>query len=538
MLEIIQSPQRRTHEPESGLRGFKAWFKGPRSLGSKLAQWNALVLFIALALIELVVYQLVIYTVIANLDAQLNAQGRRIEAKAQQWTATGGPSDSAFLNQFVQDKPINEFSTVSLSVKIYDAHTGRLLALSPFLSQVLLPLSHADFVSALQGHQITGSMSDGSGNQAHVLVVPIHDKTSKLVAVAMLVQSLQIVQQLQVVLGIILGAGGIIATAIAYVVGLMLTRRELRPLRLLISTMQRLDAGRLNEVRYHPHILTIEVIQLTEAFNAMLDRLQTSFALQRNFIATISHEMRTPLTAIMGQVDVLLIDPELKDGMRQYLQDIRTEVRRLSHLVTNLLTSAREEAGMPPQPFVHGVQMVELDSLVIDVVREAGFLYHRREQPGKDLVRIGELEQIQIPGDADLLKQLLLNLVDNAIAYSAPEGQVSVSLTRRHKENLPAGQAIALSQIEWAVLSICDTGPGIAAEDLPHIFERYYRSRKTERSGKTGAGLGLSIVKMIAEAHGGYITVESEPGKETCFYVWLPTNYVPTAFDGPNVPRQ
>ncbi|HLH62426.1 MAG TPA: HAMP domain-containing sensor histidine kinase [Ktedonobacteraceae bacterium] len=526
MLEIIQDSQQHPHEPGRGMRGFMVWLKGPRPLGSKLAQWNALVLFIALALIELVVYQLVIYTVIANLDGQLNAEGRRIEAKAQQWTATGQPSDMAFLNQLVQDKPINEFSTVSLSIKIYDARTGRLLALSPYLSQVLLPLNQVDFRSALQGHHITSSMSDKSGNQAHILVLPLYDKTSKLVAVAQLVQSLQIVQQLQLTLGIILGAGGIMATAIAYVVGLMLTRRELRPLRLLISTMQRLDAQRLDEVRYHPRILTIEVIQLTEAFNAMLDRLQASFALQRNFIANISHEMRTPLTAILGQVDVMLIDPELKDGTRQYLQDIRTELRRISHLITNLLTSAREEAGMPPQPFVHGVQMVELDSLVVDVLREASFLYHRREQSGKDLVRIGELEQIQLPGDADLLKQLLLNLVDNAITYSAPVGHVSVSLTRKPPTLPFPGEEITRSQVEWAVLTICNSGPGITPEELPHIFERYYRSRKIEKSGEMGAGLGLSIVKMIAEAHGGYITVESEPGKETCFYVWLPTSHV------------
>lgn len=526
MLEVVQNSQLRPPDTRRDSHQFMLWLKQPRSLGSKLAQWNALALFIALTLIELIVYQLVIHTVIANLDAQLNAQGNNIEAKTQQWTPVGQPSDIAFLKQLVQDKPINEFSTLSLSTKIYDPHTGNLLAFSPYLSQVLLPPSHADFEAALQGQHVSSSLSDGNGDQVHILTLPLYDKAAKLVAVAQLTQSLQIVQQLQMILAIVLAAGGIIATAIVYGVGLLLTRRELRPLRRLINTMQSLDAQRLQEIRYHPRLLTIEVIQLTEAFNSMLDRLQASFAHLRNFIANISHEMRTPLTALQGQVDVLLIDPELKDGMRQYLQDIRTELRRLSNLVTNLLTSAREEAGMPPQPFAHGIQMVELDSLLVDVAREAHFLYRKHEQSDTRLLQIDKLEQIQVPGDADLLKQLLLNLVDNAITYSTPNGHVSVSLTRI-QNNAPApGQETAINQVEWAVLSVCDTGPGIAPEELPHIFERYYRSPQAEKGGKTGSGLGLAIVRLIVEAHGGYVTVQSEPGQGTCFYVWLPTTYI------------
>lgn len=525
MLEVVQSSELRPPDARRDSGQFTRWLKRPRSLGSKLSQWNALVLFIALALIELIVYQLVIYTVIANLDGQLNAQGRSIEAKTQQWTPTGGPSDIAFLKQLVQDKSINEFSTISLSTKIYDARTGNLLAFSPYLEQVLLPLSHSDFEAALQGQHIFSSFSNSNGDHVDMLTVPLYDKASKLVAVAQLTQSLQIVKQLQMILAIVLAAGGIIATAIAYGVGLVLTRRELRPLSRLINTMQSLDAQGLPEIRYHPYILTIEVIQLTEAFNSMLDRLQASFALQRNFIANISHEMRTPLTAIQGEVDVLLIDPELKENMRQYLQDIRTELRRLSHLVTNLLTSAREDAGMPPQPFAHGIQMVELDSLLVDVAREAHFLYRKHAQSDTELLQIDKLEQIQVPGDANLLKQLLLNLVDNAITYSAPTGHVSVSLTHKHDNASILEQQTAINQVEWAVLSVCDTGPGIAPEELPHIFERYYRSPQAAKNGKTGSGLGLAIVRLIVEAHGGYVAVQSEPGQGTCFHVWLPTTY-------------
>lgn len=526
MSEIAQNQELHSPGLRKGLRRFFTWLKRPRSLGSKLSQWNALVLFIALALIELIVYQLVIYNVISNLDAQLYAQGNRIEAITRQWTASGQPSDLLFFKQLARGSPVNEFSTTSLSIKIYDIHTGRLLATSPYLSQVLLPLSHSEFEAALQGQHTLGTFTNANGDKVHALTLPLYDKAQHMVAVAQLTQSLQFVKQLQVMLAAILAAGGIIAVAIAYGVGIVLTSWELRPLRRLITTIQSLNAQRLGEVRYHPRILTTEVIQLTLAFNSMLDRLQASFARQRSFIANLSHEMRTPLTAIRGEVDVLLLDPELKDGMRQYLQDIRTELRRLSHLVTNLLTSARDEAGMPPQPFLNGIQMVELDALVVEVAREARFLYHRQEQPAKDLLQIDKLEQIHIPGDADLLKQLLLNLIDNAITHSAPSGQATLSLTLSHNNADLSGQETVHNQVEWAVLSVCDTGPGIDPADLPHIFERYYRARNTRVGGKIGLGLGLFIARLIAEAHEGYITVESEPGEGTCFHAWLPTTHM------------
>jgi signal transduction histidine kinase len=314
----------------------------------------------------------------------------------------------------------------------------------------------------------------------------------------------------------VLGIGGLIAVIIAYAVSFLLTNRELHPLSTLINTMHRLSAQRL-QTRLPPQKPdTIEIQRLTEAFNSMLDRLEAGFDSQRNFVTNVSHELRTPLTAVQGHIDVLLLDPHL-DGIRPDLQQINAELRRLSRMVANLLTTARVDAGVLPQPFANGIQYVELDLLLVEVARQAHFLNQQEK------IEIGHLEQISVPGDVDMLKQVLLNLIDNAITYTPLTGRVTLSLTRSNNHPAQLQTDAGSNAGEWAMLSVCDTGPGIHPEDLPHIFERHYRARYAEGLSTHGLGLGLSIARLIVEAHHGYIDVESELGKGTCFYVWLST---------------
>ncbi len=496
-------------------QGFRRRFGKPRSLRGKLARWNALVLLLTLALLEIIIYLAVTYSLIKDVDQRLLTQATRLEASTRSQAVSGQPSDAAFFHQLVRGDPINEFTVNPLSIKLFDVHTSRLLAASPYLNQVLLPFSRSDFEAALHGQQILSELQDARGNQAHALTLPLYDKTQRLVAVAQVILSLQIVKQVQAILLIVLGIGGPLAALVAYGLSFLFTSCELRPLSRLITTMHTLSAQHL-ERRFHPQRLTIEVILLTEAFNQMLDRLEASFALQRTFVTDVSHNLRTSLTSLQGQMDVLLLDPELKDDVRPDLQRVNAELRRLARLVANLLTTARAEVGRLPQPFRNGIQFVELDLLLVEVARQARFLNQQSR------LEVAQLEQMSVPGDADLLKQLLLNLVDNALTYTPPTGQVILELTRSDRAAHPVQQEMEHGQKEWAVLSVCDTGPGIDPEDLPHIFERYYRARHTRAGSKPGSGLGLSIARLIAVAHGGSITVESELGQGTCFRVWLP----------------
>ncbi len=494
---------------------FKMMLRKPRALRGKLAQWNAVVLLLALLVLGVAVYELVTYQMISDLDGRLYTESAHLESTASQYQSSGAPADLAFFEQLARSKPVNEFTAAPIYIKIFDKNSGRLLAVSPTLSQVLVPLKHADFLAALQGKQVLDVLHTADGNEVYALTFPLYDKVHRLIAVGQVTQSPQVVKQVQAILIVVLGIGGLITVIIAYAVSFWLTTRELSPLSTLIDTMHHISVGGL-QTRLHPQKALKEIQLLTEAFNQMLSRLEASFALQQKFVADVSHELRTPLTAIQGHIDVLLLETE-RDGIHTDLEQISAELRRLSRLVANLLTTARAEAGMLPQPFAEGVHYVQLDSLLIEVARQAHFLNQQEK------IEIGQLEQVAVPGDVDMLKQVLLNLVANAITYTPPTGRVTLSLTRASDPPASIQDEAKSGQEDWAVLSVCDTGPGIPAEDIPYIFDRHYRSRSTEKFGEQRAGLGLTIARLITEAHHGHITVESEVGKGTCFKVWLPT---------------
>jgi signal transduction histidine kinase len=182
------------------------------------------------------------------------------------------------------------------------------------------------------------------------------------------------------------------------------------------------------------------------------------------------------------------------------LEAIEGEVTRMSRMVADLLLLAQADAGIELKK-----KPVELDTLLLEVYRQGQLMANGIE------VKLGHEDQAVVMGDADRLKQLLLNLVDNALKYTPAGGEVRLSLYRKQG---------------WVQVAVSDTGMGISPEDLPHIFERFYSTDKSRSRG--GTGLGLSIAKWIAEAHDGHLTVESEVGTGSTFTVWLrPATAVP-----------
>lgn len=239
-----------------------------------------------------------------------------------------------------------------------------------------------------------------------------------------------------------------------------------------------------------------EVGQLIQAFNQTLERLEKLFSTQRRFLADVSHELRTPLTVIKGNVGLLrrmgCADPESLDSIEQ-------EVDRLTRLVGDLLLLAQAESGRLPL----AQQPVALDDVLMDVYQQIKLLAGERIT-----VKLTEIDQLQVLGDRDRLKQVMLNLASNAVQYTPMGGQVMLALRR-------AGNR--------AQFVVSDTGPGIPPDDLPHIFERFYRGERSRRRGQaTGFGLGLSIAYWIVRNHGGVIDVASREGVGTTFTVWLP----------------
>ena len=455
------------------------------------------------------------FSLLHNLDQQLQTEGKRLQHLTQTQSAASHPFNTAFFDLLVQEEKGDEFAPDAPHIKLLDTHQARILRRSANLMRERIPFSNTDYIAALRGQQIVRTYQDSSGRRARLLTLPLRDAHQHIVLIAQVSLPLGVVDSVGNLLALILSVGSVVTVLIAYVVDYLLVVRELRPLRTLSATMRSLSTGDLGQ-RIPQQSAVAEIYTLTEAFNQMSERLEASFALQRDFVADISHELRTPLTSLRGQADVLLLHPALDEDMRHDVQQLRTELERLSRLVNNLLTHARAEAGTSPHIDEGHTQIVELDSLVLEVARQARFLNR------KVTLELGRFQQASVPGDADLLKQLLFNIVDNALTYTRPGDCVYLDLICTHDLPDVVEKKKGGGQDQWAMIGVRDTGPGIDETDLPHIFERHYRAHRTDTTTPRGSGLGLSIASLIAEAHGGVLTVESKLGKGTSFCIWLP----------------
>ncbi len=244
-----------------------------------------------------------------------------------------------------------------------------------------------------------------------------------------------------------------------------------------------------------------EVGQLMLAFNDTLERLENLFNTQRRFLADVSHELRTPLTVIKGEVGLMRLTGSLDE---ESLTSIEKEVDRLTRLVGDLLLLEQAESGQLPLDMAP----VELDTVLLEVFQQMSTLAGNRLK-----LILEDIDQVAVEGDRDRLKQVILNLIANAVEYTPPGGAVRVALRKTEQQ---------------AIFTVQDNGPGIPPEDLPHIFERFYRAeRSRKRSGTSGFGLGLSIAHWIISRHQGEIAVQSELGKGTLFTVYLPLLLTP-----------
>jgi len=283
-----------------------------------------------------------------------------------------------------------------------------------------------------------------------------------------------------------------------------LARQALTPVDVLTATAEQISVPSL-KTRVALDAPYEEFARLAQVFNAMLDRLHKVFEGQRQFIADAAHEMQTPLTVIKGTIEVALHKSRSADDYRDALVTNLGQVERLSTLTRSLLTLAQFAGDRPPVKLVP----LALEPLVQNLVQELTVLAEDRK------VQL-TLETHPVPlvlGDDGRLTQLLINLLDNALAHTPPEGTVTLRL---RPEN---GQM---------VVEVEDTGPGIAPEHLPHLFERFYRGDPAHDRESGGAGLGLAIVKEIAEAHGGTMHATSTLGKGSIFTLTLPPYNPPT----------
>jgi two-component system OmpR family sensor kinase len=378
----------------------------------------------------------------------------------------------------------------------------------PYLNASFFAHPHADVDKPFSGHSQNNTTSNG-------LLLPVHPTPNclspyKLPAYIALITSYNdeqmtlrtILFTVGITAALMIGLGALI---ISFFTGIMF-----KPLHQVTRATRALARGNL-EQRVPPSQSRDEIAELTASFNQMADRIQQMFTAQQaaekraqRFVSDASHELRTPITSLRGFTEVLIRgakdDPET---MQHVLGLMKIETERMTDLVNNLLTLARLDEGYVPAP-----STIDLVDLVIECQQESRKLARAPYKLSLDLVT---QERLNIYANREQLKQMLLALLSNAVKYGCPGSQKNVSLR--------------LDKIESrAQLQIINNGDGIVEEDLPHVFERFYRGRNaTDQSTPiSGTGLGLPIALAIAQAYEGTITVCSHPGVETTITVTFP----------------
>ena len=294
---------------------------------------------------------------------------------------------------------------------------------------------------------------------------------------------------------------------VALLMGTWIASHALAAVDQIITEVREITDGRSLHRRLAEPVVKDELGRLAETLNQMMTRLERSFAALRRFTADASHELKTPLTVLRGGVERAITTPNLPQETLAALEETLQEIKRMTELVDALLTLARADEGIAP---LHR-EPVDLRGIVAEV-QETGELL--AEEAGVTMEVATPPEPIIVSVDASRIRQLILNLLTNAVKYTPPGGSVRMQLG-------PANGRVALS--------VADTGIGIAPGDLPHIFDRFWRadSARTRTGERPGTGLGLAICKWIAEAHGGQIDVVSRPGRGTTFTVMLPREAPP-----------
>ena len=296
-----------------------------------------------------------------------------------------------------------------------------------------------------------------------------------------------------------------LALLLAASLGYWISRRALAPVDHITQAAQKISAHNLS-ARLIVSGSGDELQRLAETLNQMLQRIEAALDRVSRFSADASHELRTPITVMRTRAELALRRPRTLAENQHTLEQLHTELVQTSELLDNLMLLARADSGAEHLRFVPA----NIEHVLTDVIAQASAIANEKQV---SLHAALPQHPTWIAGDRQLLQRLFLILIDNAVKYTPPLGQVSIALA---------------AEDGMTIISVSDTGIGISREDLPHIFDRFYRADKARSRELGGAGLGLSIGRWIAEAHGGSVHVESQSGAGSTFKVVLPNTKIPT----------
>lgn len=415
-------------------------------------------------------------------------------------------------------------------VQIFSMDTGEIYFITQNVFVHPVPVEDESIAAVLDGG---AHFSNATQEDVPLLIYSFPVITNRGALGVQVLQSLQPIERMLENVWRYLLLGTVMALVLAALVGAYLAQRTLQPLKTITNTAgsisQTGDLGR----RLAISETTSEVGQLATTFNQMLDQIQRLFQAQERLVADVGHELRTPLTSIQGNIELLRrvikspvhnaspvaelayqrptiekpvtkAQPDIvQETIRETLVDVESETQHMGMIINDLLLVAQAESGN----LVLRKEIVEMDTLLLEVYRQTRQIATRGRPEGELEVRLGSEDQALVYGDRQRLRQLLLNLAENAVKYTPYSGTVTLGLANKDG---------------WVRVSVHDTGIGISEENQQQIFERFYRTDKARGREMGGSGLGLSIVQWIAQAHDGHVTVESKPQVGSTFTLWLP----------------
>ena len=473
-----------------------------QSLRFKLTVWYVLILAVLLVSFSSFLYFTLSNILYRSVDNKLRSLAGLIASESASPLSTFGFGDmDPSVGTSTNLKPIGKF------IQVLD-ESGRIGQKSDNLKNVQLPISLNALRSASNG-RMTFETSRSFGNTPlRIVTLPVIEGShiSRIVQVA---SSLEDVEDALHNLFIILLITVPSALVLASLGGQFLANKALKPVDDITQTAHLITSQNLNQ-RIKPLKVRDEISRLIETFNEMISRLDKSFQQIKQFSSDASHELKTPLTILRGEVEVALRKERAVQEYEQILRSNLEEINRMSTIVEDLLLLSKTD--IEEVPLHRGP--VHLTEILHDVVGQVDILARAKQIQLQTLNSDGD---ITVLGDALRLRELLLNLIENGIKYTPEKGSVSISLEKEvTPDRAPAEPA------GFVKIIVSDTGIGIDKKDQERIFDRFYRVDKARSREQGGSGLGLSISKWIVEAHQGEILVESELGKGSTFTVKLP----------------
>ncbi|MDH4186768.1 MAG: heavy metal sensor histidine kinase [Nitrospira sp.] len=448
----------------------------------------------ALALI-LIIFSSVLYVMTAR--SLRDAVDQSLEETAA--AAVRALEERGFLPLVDEGELMSQFPELARIDKFFQifSPSGTITIRSPNVKQHEMPLSRQALDVAYSGRTLFESAKYPKEPPLRLISVPIIYRGS-LLYIIQVGTTMDSVEHTLTRLLLVLLVSMPVALAVSLAGGWFMAGRALRPVDAITLAAQRIAGGDLTQ-RLTAPAAADEIGRLTNTFNNMIDRLETSFRQIRQFSSDASHELRTPLTVMRGETELALRRPRETEDYKAVMESNLEEIDRMTRIVDELLFLSRADMGEVKMEHLP----VSLESLVEDVQRQASLLGQER----KVQVALTRTAPAVVLGDELRLRELFLNLVDNAVKYSRPGGTVEMALTVEQGK---------------ARLSVTDHGIGIVQEDLGQIFDRFYRTDNARAHTKKGTGLGLAICAWIAESHSGQIEVRSKAGEGSTFTVMLP----------------